>query len=1095
VTLTNEETGAVRTTQSNGVGEYAFANALPGTYSLKVALAGFKTEERKRLQVATQQQVQLDFTLEVGSISELVNVTAEVPLVERATASRSTTMTAEQINALPIFGRNTFYAAIATPNVVQTGDPLFVRYQDQSGSSLLSLGGGPRRGNAYLLEGVSLTDFQNRAAWVPSAESLSDMRVQVKTYDAEMGRAAGGVFNVTAKSGSNSYHGSALMLNKPGWGTGNLFFAKRAGLPIPPQYYYNWAGSFGGPIVKNKTFFWLSTDDYVQQSTRNIAPQFPTALERTGDFSRTLNANGQLIVIYDPLTTRTVNGQVVRDPFPGNRIPADRLSSIALRYLQGVPVPTDGRGLQTSSILNDGPQNQETLKIDQRWTDSQTTTGMYGHQYTKEPGTANQGPFGTIASDSGGSLLERPVHFFAINHIMIPNNSTTLTFRYGYNNFGNVTSYPGAESFDAASLGYPSYYTSRLSDMAFPSSTIAEYQTIGHGGTSSSTHISQTWNATLTRLMGSHSVKTGADYRRIQLQDFPAINGTFTYSKGYTQLNATTVSTTAGDALASFLLGLPSAATYTVDTPNEYTIDYVSGYVQDDWRVSPKVTANFGLRYEYEPGVRALNNQFITDFAFDQPFPIQVPGFDLKGGLLYAGVNGNDKTRLNQPLSGFAPRGGIAWSLTEKQVVRGGYGLFWVPTSGPSIPTRGYSATTPFVASVDGGNTPIGVAANPFPAGIVEPQGNSVGVLTGVGTDISFSNPDAKAGYVHQFSVDWQKEFTGGNVLGFGYMGSRSERLGLGSTSDTSININQLDPQYLALGSALNQSVANPFFGIPAFAGTALGQPTTTRGQLLRPYPQFLNITMTRNNVAKARYHALVSRWNKRMSHGYAIDISHTWSRTKDNQVGEGNGFSSAGALLDNYNVGQEYGTSLQDLPHRLNVNVTFQLPFGEGRKWLTGGVANAVLGGWQLAMSGRYQTGFPMGMSQTSNSGLLGSGQRPNLVPGVEVMTTGSQEDRAVTGWFNPDAFTVAPAFTFGNSPRVNADWRGPGQRTTDLAISKSQRFDGKTLQLRFDVLNLFDDPLFNAPNTTIGNINFGKITAVGGFARSIQLQARLAF
>ncbi len=172
-------------------------------------------------------------------------MTAEVPAIERATASRATTLTAEEINARPIFGRNTFYTAISTPNVVQTGDPLFVRYQDQSGSSLLSMGGGPRRGNAYLLEGVSLTDFSNRAAWVPSAESLSDMRVQVKTYDAEMGRAAGGAFNVTAKSGSNDLHGSALFLNKPGWGTGNLFYAERAGLPKPPQYYYNWAGSIG----------------------------------------------------------------------------------------------------------------------------------------------------------------------------------------------------------------------------------------------------------------------------------------------------------------------------------------------------------------------------------------------------------------------------------------------------------------------------------------------------------------------------------------------------------------------------------------------------------------------------------------------------------------------------------------------------------------------------------------------------------------------------------------------------------------------------------------------------------------------------------
>jgi len=237
VTLVNDATNAARSVVTNEVGEYSFPGVLPGTYTVRVALAGFRTEERRGLPIATQQMITMDFTLEVGALEEQITVRATAPVVERSTASVATTLTAAQITAIPLFGRNTFYTAVATPGVINSGDPQFVRYQDQSGASLLSLGGGPRRGNAYLIEGVSITDMLNRASWVPSTEAVEDMRIQLKTYDSEMGRAAGGVFNVTAKSGSNLWHGSALFMNKPGWGTGQLFFAKRAGTPNPPQYY------------------------------------------------------------------------------------------------------------------------------------------------------------------------------------------------------------------------------------------------------------------------------------------------------------------------------------------------------------------------------------------------------------------------------------------------------------------------------------------------------------------------------------------------------------------------------------------------------------------------------------------------------------------------------------------------------------------------------------------------------------------------------------------------------------------------------------------------------------------------------------------
>jgi hypothetical protein len=1101
VTLVNDDTNAVRTALTNEVGEYAFTSVLPGAYTVRVTLAGFRTEERKGLRIATQQVIVQDFTLEIGGLTEQLTVTAQAPVVERATASVATTMTAAQITAIPIFGRNTFYTAIATPSVIQSGDPQFVRYQDQSGASLLSLGGGPRRGNAYLIEGVSITDFVNRASWVPSTEAVEDMKVQLKTYDAEMGRAAGGVFNVTAKSGSNSWHGSGLFINKPGWATGQLFFAKRAGIPNPPQYYYSWAGSLGGPITSDRTFFWFSKDDYTQRSTRNNVLTFPTALERMGDFSQSRNAAGQLIVIYDPLTTRPNPSGTgfIRDPFPGNVIPLDRLNPIARAMLTEMPLPTSGRSFTGSATLDDGPQDQETLKIDHRWSSKWTTTGMYGHQHTKEPGSAFWGPHGTIPADPSGTTLFRTVNFFSTNQIIIPNNTTAVAVRYGYNRFFNDgTNYAGG--FDASALGYPSSYTSMLAQNAYPSITMTGYSNIGHGGRNRTTYVGQTANASVSKFLGAHSVKFGADYRRIEAATVPPNNGSFGFTQGFTQgPNPNSASTAAGDAFASLLLGFPAAGDVNVTTPGLYYTDYYSAFAQDDWRATSSLTLNFGLRYEYEPGIAAENHEFTVGFDRDALFPLQVAGMELRGGLMYAGVDGNP-TRQGKPLNNVAPRGGFAWSVTDKTVVRGGYGLYWVPpisdTGESAIGARGYSASTTFLSSTDGGLTPVGTISSPFPAGITPPQGNSLGLATGAGSVIDFVDQDAEPGYVQQYSLDWQRELPGQMAIGFGYMGSRSERLSLGGTSDTTLNINQLDPEYAALGTALQQTVPNPFFGIAAF-GNLSRSATIARGQLLRPFPQFDNILMHRVNQAQARYNALVSRWTKRMSNGYSLDINYTFSRLEDNQFGESNTFSNRqGSALNSYDLGAEYGVSLLDVAHRLNVNASFQLPFGDGRKWLTSGLGDALAGGWQITVAGRYQTGFPLNISQASNnSNLLGSNQRPNVVPGVEAMTTGSQEERAVTGWINPAAFSAASAFSFGDAPRTNPDWRGPGQRTTDLAISKTERFGGRSLSLRVDVLNLFDDPLFVGPVSTFGTSTFGRITAVGGFARSLQFQVRLGW
>jgi len=348
--------------------------------------------------------------------------------------------------------------------------------------------------------------------------------------------------------------------------------------------------------------------------------------------------------------------------------------------------------------------------------------------------------------------------------------------------------------------------------------------------------------------------------------------------------------------------------------------------------------------------------------------------------------------------------------------------------------------------------------------------------------------------------VDYTRELPGGIAVSIGYSGSRSDNMPLGGTVDATVNINQIDPQYLSLGSALLDLMPNPFFGNAAF-GNLANSATITRGQLLRPFPQFTDVLAHRVTEARARYNAMTLRFDKRVRDNWGVNANYTFSRLMDNQFGESNTYAGRNQnALDNYDLDREWGYSLLDVPHRLNVNGTFVLPVGSGHRWLSEGIGNAILGGWSVTMAARFQTGFPVSVWQSANnSGLLGgssqgSSQRPNIVPGVELATSGSLEER-LTNWINPAAFTAAPAYTLGNAPRTLPDLRTPGQRNVDLSVQKTQRMGEQTISVRADVMNLFDNPLFTTLQSQFGTPTFGQLTAVGGYARSVQFQVRFGF
>jgi trimeric autotransporter adhesin len=547
-------------------------------------------------------------------------------------------------------------------------------------------------------------------------------------------------------------------------------------------------------------------------------------------------------------------------------------------------------------------------------------------------------------------------------------------------------------------------------------------------------------------------------------------------------------------------------------------VKYYAWFVQDDWRVNDRLTVNYGVRLEHETGLAEKDNQMVVGFdrAATSPLNVTIPADPLSGtparqvtgGLLFAGQNGAKTETGKVPAIKTSPRVGMAYSLNDKTVVRAGYGLFWGPWQSGVQSTPGYSQTTTLQQDT---LTPFTTISNPFPGGLTPISGNSLGMLTGVSSAITFIDPDRDAPRVHQYSADVQRQLPHDMSIGVTYMGSMGQHLTWGGTASGSVNINQVDPKYLSLGTRLLDNLPNPFFGVPG-AGSFTTRTTLPRNQLLRPYPQFDNVNMVYSTQAKSKYNAGVISLNKRASGWWGGRFSYTYSRLYDNQFAQGNYYSGSPGILNNYtavpwseyyNPDSEYGLSLLDSPHKFVASPILRLPFGSGQKWLTEGIGNVLAGGWTVSFVIQMQSGFPIGVSQnTNNTNLLGAGQRPNVVPGVDPKVPGSITDRLKENpddnlYLNSAAFTLAPPGTFGDAPRILDGVYSPWRNSTDMALAKDLSLGGaKRLNVRLDVINLFNNPWYVALGSIAhGNANFGRVTAQANYSRTMQVTARFSF
>ena len=1095
ITLVDEATSVTRATVSNDQGEFSFPAVTPGTYTVQAEAPGFKQLAQRGVVVSTQTAINVDLKLEIGQVTETINVTEAAPLLEVADASTGQVLDRDKLEDLPNLGRNPFILSRLTQTVVWVGNPKFDRMQDQSGSSQISIAGGPVGANNYTLDGISITDSTNRATIIPAQEAVQEVKVQANTYDAEMGRTGGGVFNTTLRSGTNRLHGSAFgLIRETDW-LANNFFANRAGQAIPDQPFKNYGDSLGGPVWipkvydgRNKTFFFITTEGYRQFDAASSTMPVPTALERTGDFSQSKAAAPAtgLQTIYDPMSTNLTTG--ARTAFAGNVIPQSRLSPIGLNIASYYPDPTAvataySANNFTSTVRAFNRADQGTFKVDHQLFSFLKLSGSYLHYGSQEPGNRW---FPNQAATPNQGVIYRKTDATQANATVTLSPTTILSVRFGYNRFPNFTP-PVSKGFKLTTLGFPAAVDALTpSYPSFPSITMGDLTSFGGGTTSQSVYYSSSFNASVTKFMGKHSLKAGIDWRAIHVDAITSqgpssfgFTGAFTSQTPLKSVNGT------GSALATMLLGYPSSGSIALGTNFFNMVHYSAFFIEDDIRVTPKLTLNLGFRGEHETNPSDANNKFQIDADLTATNPLQasVPSLVLKGTFRYAGVGGNPDHAGNPYTMKLGPRFGFAYSLDSKTVIRGGFGIFWIPQSFSPQNAAGYSFSTSMTTSTNSNYTPNLTLANPYPNGLTQPVGNSLGALTNVGSTLAAVDPGNRSpGYVEQMSLDGQRQVTKSTVVSGGYIGSHTLE------QPFTLALNELNPANYALGtSALGKTVANPFFGI-APNTTSLGSSSTiSQSTLLTPYPEYTSVSLS-SPMGRSVYYAFYGKVNQRISNGLTLLATYTWSR---------NMTLTAPQTYYQSIVAQGWGRASTDRPNNFSMAITYNLPFGKGKKFLSSNrFLDLVVGGWTMNTTSLISSGSPLSISQNNAStGCDGCSQRPNAT-GVDPATVGTVDQR-IDGWLNLAAFSQVSAYNFGNVSSTLPIY-GPGMFNFDASMFKTFTIKEKfKAQFRAEALNATNTVLFASPSNL--NINagstFATVTSQTNYPRLIQLGFRFTF
>ena len=1059
ITVTDTRTNLQRVVVSTGDGVYAVASLAPGEYRLDLGLSGFKPVRREAVRLATGEKARIDFDLAVGGLQELVTVVADAPVTRGETASLGTVVEHEQVVRLPLNGRLFINLAAIAPGVALPPNSVLPR-----------INGGRPRTNEYLFDGISVLQPEpGQVAYYPIVDSIQEFKIESNSPPAEFGRFNGGVVNLTTKSGGNAFDGAVFgFFRNEHLNARNAFQRAK---PTKPEYRRNqYGGLLGGPVVRDRTFFFADYQGQRQEIGRTVTSTVPTVLQRQGIFTETIA--GRLPVIYDPATTAGSS----RFPFPGNTIPRSAMDPVALALLDRYPMPTAAGTAnnysRTATEIND--QDQGSVRVDHTFGSGRDQVfGRLTHfRDTAEPVTPFPDGSGAIPAGSvaigpqktrAWALASNYQHTFSsnlLNELRIGDTRRSVERRAAElpGPAGAALNIPGIPTNGQFPNTIPTFAPNGLQQLGSPTSTASNFNT-------SVTQIADT----LIWLKGRHTVKLGLDWRweRLNVIQPPSPTGTFTFSTVGSDLPGVTGT---GNAFASFLLG---QVQNFVIAFQQYEIKERARiqeyFIQDDWKVSDRLTINPGLRYTLNFPSTEINGQTAV-------FNLQTRQLDYPGDEPVRPLEKNN----------FGPRIGAVYRMTDTTTLSSGYGLVWIEMAGITTPFT--TPTFPFLQEAT-----LRTLDNIAPAFVLS-QGPTVTPIAptptaGLGQGVFTVNGELGSGYAQQWNVSLQRQLTPNTVVEASYLGSKLTHIGIPDS-----NINQLTEEQLQLGAALLTRVPNPYFGIIP-RSSSIGDPTITVAQLMKPYPEYTAVSFYRNNVGVTRYHGVALSIRQRLSRGLTYSAAYTRSTLKDTASSVFDASILTGpltnaAVADSFNLKRDYDYSTGDIPHYVGASVVWDLPIGGGRAKQPGGVPGMLTRDWSIAMLVTLQSGAPVAVTQPNSLGYAGfTTQRPNLVGDPTLPS----DERTPTRWFNTAAFATANQFSLGTASRNPV--RGPSYRSVDLALMRLVRLgNDRAIELRAEAFNLLNTVNYGAPAATLGAANFGTITSALD-PRVVQLAVKFTF
>jgi Carboxypeptidase regulatory-like domain len=1146
LTITNVDTGVKWTATTSSAGYYRIPLP-PGTYRLEAQKQGFKTQITDKIVVPVAQVVTVDLTLQVGAATQTVEVTSQAPLLTPSTAEVSSAVSSTEFETLPIEvgdGGRQLQTFIFTSLPGTVGDTF-------SGS----INGGQLFSHEILIDGVTIGRYDLSGGsldeFSPGTDSIAEFKVQTSNYSAEYGETGGGVANFTYKSGTNDFHGTLFEYNK-----NPIFNAAGPVVNSSPGAVgavkdntreNNFGGNIGGPIRRDHTFFFFN---YEGDRFRSFAPAatmtLPTVAMKNGDFSSLLgttpigtDALGRPVFqneIYDPTTTRTVNGTVVRDPFPGNIIPPGEFSnatSVLLPLIPDPPLSGDkNNAFRLSGCCPILSRNAYTGKIDHVLTSKQKLWASYtwnhrdrynrnsSRTFLPFPGQ----PINPVKRQIVGGPQLRVAHSWTINSRMV--NEASI----GYNRFQNQNNITDNAKF-TPQLGIPGIPDDCFPPMKF-SSRLSIAPLFGVGCKNVDPSESYVYQDTFSYLRGRHSLKFGGEFRRYRYNTYEPgpLSGTFTFKDTETSLPGFASST--GYAFASFILGAADSGSKSIyTTAPGYRAGLFAFFAQDDFKATTKLTLNLGLRWEIPLPQREVLNR---ESGFDPTVPN--PGADnIPGALVFLG---SCSTCIHRDsfqdwyFKEIGPRLGLAYQIRKNIVFRGGYGISY----GPPIENNfGSQNLFGFNSSVNlnARSSPTGFKQDPatYLSTLVSaplPAAARVGVPAFTGTlpdrDPASANGQfldfmprngAAQPYVQNWSAGLQYLLPHDILIQADYVGSKGTRLLNGYFAGS---YNQAPAKFMALGDILADDLATDLADpttapiLASFGITGLPYPDfennnydTSVAAAIQPFPQYLGLNNNYPTIGNSTYHSLQLMGRKTTAHGLSFIAAYTFSKTltdTDSALSQ----SGSQVVQDFYNRRAEKGIASFDHPHVLKLTWIYELPFGHGRRWLaTGGPFDRLVSGWQVTAIQNYFSGDPLVITSSFAPGFFSFfGLRGDVIPGVpQTLSTHGLDTVNGTQYLNPAAFATPPlspgnafALRFGNAPPFLTHTRGPWHSSEDFGIIKNTRLTERTsLQFRADMFNVFNRVGLGDPDTCVDCGSFGLIFDPGHDPRVIQLALRLNF